>query len=225
MKSIIENAVIIFVTVITLIILSILDKVYALPAIAKYVIILPIMALSFTALSRKFRYSTRFRVYYFMCACVILQFLLYLLDDSFFFRSISIQELNENREALTVVNLVSVNFLFLCQLFYFFNGKISKQYLVLEFAALILFISLNIVLFANYYYNTGLSFKGDIVNDFNISLYFSIVTWTTLGYGDVLPHDSNRLIASIQALVGYVYMAILIGLILSFSHNQKTSQN
>jgi hypothetical protein len=41
-------------------------------------------------------------------------------------------------------------------------------------------------------------------------LYFSIVTWTTLGYGDVVPTDASRMIAASEALVGYIFMAILI---------------
>jgi hypothetical protein len=44
-------------------------------------------------------------------------------------------------------------------------------------------------------------------------LYFSIVTWTTLGYGDVRPSLDARLIAASEALIGYVWMAAFIGLL------------
>jgi hypothetical protein len=44
-------------------------------------------------------------------------------------------------------------------------------------------------------------------------LYFSIVTWTTLGYGDVRPSLDARLIAASEALVGYIWMAAFIGLL------------
>ncbi len=40
-------------------------------------------------------------------------------------------------------------------------------------------------------------------------LYFSIVTWTTLGYGDITPIGTARLAASIEALLGYIMMASL----------------
>jgi hypothetical protein len=43
-------------------------------------------------------------------------------------------------------------------------------------------------------------------------LYFSIVTWTTLGYGDVRPSIDARLIAASEALFGYIWMAAFIGM-------------
>jgi hypothetical protein len=43
-------------------------------------------------------------------------------------------------------------------------------------------------------------------------LYFSLVTFTTLGYGDFLPIADARFIAASEALVGYVLMAALIAI-------------
>lgn len=42
-------------------------------------------------------------------------------------------------------------------------------------------------------------------------LYFSTVTWTTLGYGDVQPKPDIRLIAALEALLGYIYFGLLVG--------------
>lgn len=47
------------------------------------------------------------------------------------------------------------------------------------------------------------------------SFYFSIVTWTTLGYGDVIPLEDARPVAAIEALLGYVVMALLIAVVLA----------
>ncbi|MCY4138119.1 MAG: potassium channel family protein [Rhodobacteraceae bacterium] len=44
------------------------------------------------------------------------------------------------------------------------------------------------------------------------SLYFSIVTFTTLGFGDIQPLPSGRLPAAFQALSGYIYLGFGIGL-------------
>ena len=44
------------------------------------------------------------------------------------------------------------------------------------------------------------------------SLYFSVVTWTTLGYGDFKPVADLRLLAAWQALLGYGLLGILVGL-------------
>ena len=43
-------------------------------------------------------------------------------------------------------------------------------------------------------------------------LYFSIVTWTTLGYGDVRPSMDARFVAASEALLGYIWMAFFIGM-------------
>ncbi len=42
-------------------------------------------------------------------------------------------------------------------------------------------------------------------------LYFSFVTLTTLGYGDVTPVGSfGRMLASVEALIGQIYIAVLV---------------
>jgi hypothetical protein len=48
------------------------------------------------------------------------------------------------------------------------------------------------------------------VTDPLVCLYFSITTWTTVGYGDFRPTEAFRLIAASEAIVGYVFMALLI---------------
>jgi len=43
-------------------------------------------------------------------------------------------------------------------------------------------------------------------------LFFSAVTMTTLGYGDVLPlSNTARMVAAFEAIVGVLYVAVLIG--------------
>jgi hypothetical protein len=42
------------------------------------------------------------------------------------------------------------------------------------------------------------------VDTFEAALYFSMVTFTTLGYGDVTLDDSWRLLSSIQAANGVI---------------------
>ncbi|MEM9066510.1 MAG: ion channel [Planctomycetota bacterium] len=43
------------------------------------------------------------------------------------------------------------------------------------------------------------------------ALYFSLVTLTTLGYGDVLPQNSlARMLAAVQAVIGQVYLTVLV---------------
>ena len=47
-------------------------------------------------------------------------------------------------------------------------------------------------------------------------IYFSVITWTTVGYGDITPSESSRLIAALEALSGYIFMGLFIGILGSF---------
>ncbi|MBI0475183.1 two pore domain potassium channel family protein [Sphingomonas sp. MA1305] len=46
---------------------------------------------------------------------------------------------------------------------------------------------------------------------FSDALYFSVVTWTTLGYGDLLPRPELHLMAALEAAVGYMYFGLIVG--------------
>ena len=44
-----------------------------------------------------------------------------------------------------------------------------------------------------------------------LSLYFSVVTITTLGYGDIVPQSiAARMFASGEAMVGQLYLAVFV---------------
>ena len=81
----------------------------------------------------------------------------------------------------------------------------------------------NILLFAIIYYHNGIidSQSKNIIYDLSTSIYFSIITWTTLGYGDFIPTEQSRIFASIEALLGYIYTAILIGLFLNSTKHKR----
>jgi hypothetical protein len=47
-------------------------------------------------------------------------------------------------------------------------------------------------------------------------LYFSLVTLTTLGYGDILPASGEvRMLAALEAITGVLYVAITVALLVS----------
>lgn len=52
-----------------------------------------------------------------------------------------------------------------------------------------------------------------IENDVINGIYFSIVTFTTLGYGDVQPAPSMKIFSSLVAICGYINLGLLISLI------------
>jgi hypothetical protein len=68
-----------------------------------------------------------------------------------------------------------------------------------------------IMMYAEIYILFGLKNSSGVeINDGVSCLYFSIITWTTVGYGDLVPSDPIRLVAASEALVGYVAMAFVI---------------
>ena len=72
-----------------------------------------------------------------------------------------------------------------------------------------------IIGFAAHYLHLGIMYSGDIVHEPAASLYFSVVTWTTLGYGDFQPAEAVRGLAASQALLGTLFMPLLLAAFIS----------
>lgn len=53
------------------------------------------------------------------------------------------------------------------------------------------------------------------VTSYGDALYFSVITWTTVGYGDIRPSPDARLMTGIEALFGSIYMGIFISYVVS----------
>ncbi len=48
-------------------------------------------------------------------------------------------------------------------------------------------------------------------------LYFSIVTVSTLGYGDIVPvRLESKLLIMIQTVIGYLFLSLLLGLMINW---------
>jgi len=65
--------------------------------------------------------------------------------------------------------------------------------------------------FAIIYKHTGLI--GPDCEKFDLSwsaLYFSIITWTTVGYGDFRPTPASRPYAALEAIAGLIFMGLFI---------------
>ncbi|MFL6843341.1 MAG: potassium channel family protein [Allosphingosinicella sp.] len=71
-----------------------------------------------------------------------------------------------------------------------------------------------IVAFASIFRHFGIvdSLNATLDRDPIDCLYFSVVTWTTLGYGDFRPSAAIRMTAAAEALIGYVGMVGLISI-------------
>jgi hypothetical protein len=59
-------------------------------------------------------------------------------------------------------------------------------------------------------------------------IYFSFVTLSTLGYGDIVPiAAAARMLAAVEAVVGQLYLAVLVARLvgLHISHSSRTSDS
>lgn len=63
----------------------------------------------------------------------------------------------------------------------------------------------------------------NIRHDWLSGLYFSIVTFTTTGYGDYHPQESGRLLAASEALAGYIFFGLFVSLLASYFSRQRNS--
>lgn len=87
--------------------------------------------------------------------------------------------------------------------------------------SILLIISISIVTslilgYANLFHRHGVVGSNGVTHDPYTALYLSIITWTTVGYGDVRPTDGVRLVAAIESLVAYIVSAIFLGQLVAF---------
>lgn len=83
-----------------------------------------------------------------------------------------------------------------------------------------LVLAVTVFVFAAIYWRYGLISSGKETDiSFLNAVYFSITTWTTLGYGDFAPTPRIRHITSIQAIMGYGGLGLLITLVSGYLNN------
>ncbi len=87
--------------------------------------------------------------------------------------------------------------------------NLSRSYFKLLASMLIIHIIVTICSFSLHYKSDGLIGPNGVFSpNYYDSLYFSITTFTTLGYGDFQPLPDYRLTTSLEALTGMISMAI-----------------
>lgn len=91
-------------------------------------------------------------------------------------------------EPLKVVNF-SIVLILICAVLYFFTG--------INFEG------------QHYYFRTDVSFMANLNHLFSC-IYYSVVTFTTLGYGDITPIGISRFIAAAEAFTGSFTIALFV---------------
>ena len=120
---------------------------------------------------------------------------------------------------------------------FYFVLHLKATSLVLEFASVLIALSYHsvfIVVFSYIYTDSTICASG--VVDVNCRLnppwepvYYSTITFTTLGYGDLLPRGEARAFAAVQALIGFIFMPVLlssfVALIRDYAFKAKESND
>lgn len=120
------------------------------------------------------------------------------------------------------VTVFFISTVFVTSLWNVFND-VNNEHFGFQLGKMVLSIYVTLFAFAALYQRSGLMHHGEISHEPMDALYFSIVTWTTLGYGDFHPVESLRLLAAFQALLGTLFIPLLIAALL-FSVQEKARE-
>ncbi|WP_250491491.1 potassium channel family protein [Caballeronia sp. INML2] len=92
-----------------------------------------------------------------------------------------------------------------------------RMFLVVQLTALGILLCIAVWTYSDIYMKLGiLDVSSTVVHDRESCLYFSIITFTTLGYGDYRPTLDGRMVAATEALTGYVFFGVFISMISSY---------
>lgn len=114
------------------------------------------------------------------------------------------------------------------QMLVFMKIYIDKNHQLFAFFLLVLSMICMIWTFADTYSKASFSdISGKVSHDFYGAVYLSIVTWTTLGYGDLRPTESVRILAGLEAITGYLYIGIFVAFAINylFTAQQKNRKD
>ncbi|SAK81195.1 Ion channel [Caballeronia hypogeia] len=92
-----------------------------------------------------------------------------------------------------------------------------RMFLLVQLTALGVLLCIAVWTYSDIYMKLGiLDVSSTVVHDRESCLYFSIVTFTTLGYGDYRPTLDGRMVAATEALTGYVFFGVFISMISAY---------
>ncbi|WP_010323434.1 ion channel [Marinobacterium stanieri] len=106
----------------------------------------------------------------------------------------------------------------------FFNTSNKIESLIYFLAC----VTLLLIIFTSVYQGVGLccDAEGNVFKPSALDAwYFSIVTWTTLGYGDLTPPKILKPFAMLQAVLGQIFMAMIVGKTLFILQRQDKGEN
>ncbi|MBP0591497.1 hypothetical protein J8I87_17555 [Paraburkholderia sp. LEh10] len=92
-----------------------------------------------------------------------------------------------------------------------------RMFLVVQMTALGVLLCMAVWTYSDIYMRIGiLDGASNVVRDRESCLYFSVITFTTVGYGDYRPTLDARMVAATEALTGYVFFGVFISMLSSY---------
>ncbi|WP_193727775.1 potassium channel family protein [Paraburkholderia franconis] len=93
-----------------------------------------------------------------------------------------------------------------------------RMILIVQLTALGFLLCMAIWTYSDIYMRIGIvdGASNVVVQDRESCLYFSIITFTTVGYGDFRPTPDGRMIAATEALTGYVFLGVFISMLSAY---------
>ncbi len=100
---------------------------------------------------------------------------------------------------------------------FFHRGNNVGYFLMYSFCSFI-FIMAFAFSYTGYGMNVG---DGKVSYGIFDAVYLSVITWTSVGYGDVSPIGDGRMFAMAEGLLSYLYMALLIAKIMTLIRGDR----
>ena len=114
---------------------------------------------------------------------------------------------------VSLLILVSVAFYYSFTFFRSLGSRVKFGYFLLLIPVIISYFALIYKAFGIIDTSTGETIKPEWLDAY----YFSVVTWTTLGYGDFKPISELKLWVMVEAMLGYMFMGLLVSKLLFIS--------
>jgi hypothetical protein len=103
--------------------------------------------------------------------------------------------------------------------------NLSRTFYGYILGILLVHIGSAILQYALLFKTSGLVSGGEVSHSFRDALYFSVTTWTTVGYGDFTALPNMRLITSAEALMGTASLALAVSYMWLFVSEQLLPAN
>lgn len=109
----------------------------------------------------------------------------------------------------------------------YFSGEVQTR---LAWTLIFSNLAVSLLILSQVHVSTGIAFSGlgcvhesapCVSRNWADGIYFSIVTFTTLGYGDYQPVGYGRYFAATQALAGYIVLGLTVGAVLHWAQERS----